>query len=1424
MMKLPFRAFFPYALPGLLAFFGLWWFSTRKKNHAGKQDKHASVKEEESAAVKSSLVEEIDSNTHDSLSNRGDRRKVSLPWDEHIKPALPVETVGVLDQSRLSSSFSSVSTEDPAFQKEETLTMESALYPDTENVCLEETEYPLITEKKHCNVTEIICESFGPLQVAHHLTLNEQDHNSVLESLDPEKLYSSVALQEEVFIAATHTVDYKNFQEIPESENALCSTGTSEVLHTVVNEREQSSAVEMAEVEKGIESSISLHQQTLYLVSANEGQSGHHELLQSDACLHSCSPLLQEAAYYPLLEEQKHGSVPQLLESEKAGQFHRLLKVSLQHSTGDDQEQGSILKSGNLKHIPLHQSAASQLQQGLSGNFGLSNLQKPVQTSFALQDASRIILNEQRKNNVPEFPDSEKNLCTSTVLHQKSLRLAEDREQEHSASFESLGSENILPSPCLLFQEAAYHDCNLELTSAFQSESENTLPPSEALHEQASCRILVAAQVQRNCLELVESESNYPSPCSLQKMSHRAVHVSELSASEKNGQSCSPLQQEATYSIIATEKDQSCVELLASYETEHSPRIFQQDGSLCTEPSNQAEAESLKLDPEAALHPSLSLQVTVQRTLSEKEQNTVSQSVVAEENLQSELPLQHVVQDTLNEQEKSRISELSGPEKMFPLAVPLHVEAIHHALLTEEAETASAEMLELENHFCSLSPLELIADTKNAPLCSLELSDCSEAAQEMGAKSSNTLAEKTENENAVPTVLCPVAEAGPESGPENEAEAALLAFPCFEKVTGLDVCESSADPGEIAAEKRLMAPIEAGSHKSLETEFSLDTYATCNEPCAENVKFPKTDENITLEMVIENSATRTVNCVASELVSKVIEAAIHEVLSSTVEHKTEMHPIKSDMKIEQVVCRPEIGEVNNVLHEKTSALVSVGDLKAELDNLMPDHLAAKALLNESEEWQQNKMVTVKSSGNEYSNETYMKNHSPEFSVHHRLHEMGQYCVETVKDLPESTSLIAEDSGCSTCTSEDGMCSEDILQNTHLPSVLAGVLGESIIKDVLNVQNVVPSTIKQAVTARVEQNTSYSKDDDARNSVASSEGQWFEEVDNLGGSDVNSMHSGDSGCGFSSPEHHPSQQRSLHSSKSEFTVWEIEVPKHLVGRLIGKQGRYVSYLKQISGAKIYITTVHYTQEFQICHIEGSQQQVDKALSLIGEKFRELDLINIYAPQRPVTLPSLPVTSWLSLPEGVTVEVIVVNIISAGHVFVQQHTHPTFHALQCLNHQMRLCYSQPGIPAMPAPVAGVICAAPAVDGAWWRAQVVAYYKESNEADIRYVDYGGYEKVKLETLRQIRSDFVTLPFQGVEVLLDNIVPLPGEDQFSSEADAVLVEMTRGCSLLAQVTNYESSSGLPLIQLWNIMRDEVMSVNRTLVERGLTHWIDGY
>ncbi|XP_070826268.1 A kinase (PRKA) anchor protein 1b [Chaetodon trifascialis] len=433
----------------------------------------------------------------------------------------------------------------------------------------------------------------------------------------------------------------------------------------------------------------------------------------------------------------------------------------------------------------------------------------------------------------------------------------------------------------------------------------------------------------------------------------------------------------------------------------------------------------------------------------------------------------------------------------------------------------------------------------------------------------------------------------------------------------------------------------------------------------------------------------------------------------------------------------------------------------------------------------------------------------------------------VKLKGDEPAVVTEDSACSTCHSEDGITSED-LQNSMFDNQMDVIqVTDLSAREATQPQSLVQTVTEVMVLSETEENSV-----DAVCEIKRVNGMGMRngahgicemETDQSGGSDVNSMDSVDSGCTMGAGE---SQSNHTASSSSELVIWEIEVPKHLVGRLIGKQGRYVSFLKQNSGAKIYISTLPYTQEFQICHIEGTQQQVDKALSLIGKKFKDLDLTNLYAPPAPpLTLPSLPMTSWLLLPSGVTVEVIVVNIVSAGHVFVQQHTHPTYHALRSLDQQMFLCYSQPGTPALPSPAeVGVICAAPAVEGAWWRAQVITFYKETNEVEIRYVDYGGYDRVKTDLLRQIRSDFVTLPFQGAEVLLDNIAPLPGEDRFSAEATSALEEMTRGVALLAQVSNYDNNTGLPLIHLWNMVGDEIISVNRTLAERGLGVWVDGF
>ncbi|XP_017676992.1 PREDICTED: A-kinase anchor protein 1, mitochondrial [Lepidothrix coronata] len=290
-------------------------------------------------------------------------------------------------------------------------------------------------------------------------------------------------------------------------------------------------------------------------------------------------------------------------------------------------------------------------------------------------------------------------------------------------------------------------------------------------------------------------------------------------------------------------------------------------------------------------------------------------------------------------------------------------------------------------------------------------------------------------------------------------------------------------------------------------------------------------------------------------------------------------------------------------------------------------------------------------------------------------------VENHRGPLKKSSLALEDSGYSTHTSEGGTSVEDLLQNTVLSVTsdqLSDSLSTSAAQDTSAEQSLVPRESPPALGLPGDSSVPYSngilKEDgpDSSQECSSAAGM---DGDHSEGSDANSVDFVDSGCAMRKTVARQNAKLEGGSSKPDFVIWEIEVPKELVGRLIGKQGRFMSYLRQMSGAKIYVSTLPYFRDSQVCHIEGTSHQVEKALSLIGKKFKEL---------------------------------------------------------------------------------------------------------------------------------------------------NVVPLSDEDHFSSEADAAVSEMTRGAVLVAQVTNYDSVTGLPLIQLWNLMGDEVVSINRTLVERGFARWLD--
>ncbi|XP_071446581.1 uncharacterized protein spoon [Hetaerina americana] len=314
-----------------------------------------------------------------------------------------------------------------------------------------------------------------------------------------------------------------------------------------------------------------------------------------------------------------------------------------------------------------------------------------------------------------------------------------------------------------------------------------------------------------------------------------------------------------------------------------------------------------------------------------------------------------------------------------------------------------------------------------------------------------------------------------------------------------------------------------------------------------------------------------------------------------------------------------------------------------------------------------------------------------------------------------------------------------------------------------------------------------------------------------------------------------------------SVYEFVIPQELVGRLIGKHGSFVNHIKARTSATIFIKTHPETNKLKVCAIEGTDDEIQDALNMIREKFplRRYSSMTLeqvfFLPLPPPTFTLIPDSLPLQLVEGVSNDVILSALVSPNHYFLQQPTHPTYPTLAKLDMWMSVCYQDANAPMLPEDVkAGIICAAPTMGG-WYRAQIVAVEELPSTAedesveegelikwcDVRFVDYGGYERLPSHSLRQIRSDFMTLPFQASECYLANVVPAPTSDEnkmadgWSMEALALVESLTQAQVLQAQVVG-QARDGLPLVLLYAFSHSmgQVVQVNNELINRGLAVW----
>lgn len=85
-----------------------------------------------------------------------------------------------------------------------------------------------------------------------------------------------------------------------------------------------------------------------------------------------------------------------------------------------------------------------------------------------------------------------------------------------------------------------------------------------------------------------------------------------------------------------------------------------------------------------------------------------------------------------------------------------------------------------------------------------------------------------------------------------------------------------------------------------------------------------------------------------------------------------------------------------------------------------------------------------------------------------------------------------------------------------------------------------------------------------------------------------------------------------------------------------------------------------------------------------------------------------------------------------------------------------YSNMEAPLLPSIEISAVCVIP-INDIWYRVQIVDVDAEDEErCVVKFLDFGGYMNVTFRSLRQIRTDFMALPFQATECILSNIEPI--------------------------------------------------------------------
>ncbi len=226
---------------------------------------------------------------------------------------------------------------------------------------------------------------------------------------------------------------------------------------------------------------------------------------------------------------------------------------------------------------------------------------------------------------------------------------------------------------------------------------------------------------------------------------------------------------------------------------------------------------------------------------------------------------------------------------------------------------------------------------------------------------------------------------------------------------------------------------------------------------------------------------------------------------------------------------------------------------------------------------------------------------------------------------------------------------------------------------------------------------------------------------------------------------------------------------------------------------------------------------------GFERRSFDSVELLSEVSPASRRSGPTPIMVAYADGsntlsLAAEPMVLHDITVScvadtcHVFLSQMKNPTFAGLGPLEAAMFEAYNNEDEVAaahtLLRPIATGSLLAVFSDEKWYRCQVVAYHPAADTCDIKFVDHGGYTTVGVSELRPLRSDFVRLPFQTIEVYVAAICAAQDEIMIDIAADLLFRK-----EVSVQLLGY-AGDGVPVVQIYFYQADYIHLLSQEILQ----------